>query len=100
MIAFTTRYADCRMVSKLYPTFFITFDNRFEWITNIRFSNILNAYSCYKPFDSSLQKVGKPRLILDCRHINPHLHKSKFKFEDIKVAEGMFQKGTYYLLML
>ena len=40
-------------------------------------------------------KVGKPRLVLDCRHINPHLHKFRFNYEDIKIAESMFEKGAY-----
>ena len=39
MVGFTTRHADCRTISKLYPTFFITFDDLFELITKIRFSN-------------------------------------------------------------
>ena len=40
-------------------------------------------------------KAGKPRLVLDCRHINPHLHKFRLKYEDIKIAESMFEKGAY-----
>ena len=47
------------------------------------------------PLTVAYNKSSKPRLVLDCRHINPHLHKFKFKFEDIKVAEGMFEKGYY-----
>ena len=39
VIGFATRHADCRMISKLYPSFFfITFDNLFELITKIRVS--------------------------------------------------------------
>ncbi|MEW8545049.1 MAG: reverse transcriptase domain-containing protein [Candidatus Thiodiazotropha sp.] len=47
------------------------------------------------PLTVAYSKTGKPRMVLDCRHINPHLHKFKFKYEDIKVAESMFEKGAY-----
>ena len=40
VIGIKTRLADCRMTSKLYPTF-IKFDNIFELITKIRFSKNL-----------------------------------------------------------
>lgn len=39
------------------------------------------------------QNRNKLRLVLDCRHINPHLHKFKFKYEDAVVASQMFEKG-------
>ena len=38
---------------------------------------------------------NKSRLVLDCRHINPHLHKFRFKYEDASVASQMFKKGDY-----
>ena len=34
-------------------------------------------------------------MVLDCRHVNHFLHTFKFKYEDIKVAEEMFEKGTF-----
>ena len=40
-------------------------------------------------------KNGKPRLVLDCRHINEKLHKFKFKYEDMQVARKMLEKGAY-----
>ena len=33
--------------------------------------------------------------MLDCRHMNPCLHLFKVKFEDIKVAESIFQPSSY-----
>lgn len=36
---------------------------------------------------------NKLRLVLDCRHINPHLYKYKFKYEDAKVARELFNTG-------
>ena len=36
---------------------------------------------------------NKLRLVLDCRHINPHLHKFRFKYEDATEASHMFEKG-------
>lgn len=38
---------------------------------------------------------SKLRLVLDCRHINPHLYKLKFKYEDYTVAKDIFKKGFY-----
>jgi hypothetical protein len=35
------------------------------------------------------------RLVLDCRHINPHLHKYRFICEDGKVAREMFDVGDF-----
>lgn len=34
---------------------------------------------------------GKPRLVLGCRHINPHLHKFKFRYEDACTAKEMLK---------
>ena len=47
------------------------------------------------PLTVAYTKTGKPRLVLDCRHINQYLHTFKFKYEDIKVAEVMFEKGSF-----
>jgi hypothetical protein len=33
---------------------------------------------------------AKLRLVLDCRHINPHLYQFKYKYEDATVARQMF----------
>ncbi|VDI38391.1 Hypothetical predicted protein [Mytilus galloprovincialis] len=38
---------------------------------------------------------NKLRLVLDCRHINPYLHKFRFKYEDASVASQLFKKGDY-----
>ena len=52
------------------------------------------------PLTVVYNKSGKPRLVLDCRLINPHLHEFMFMFEDIKGSQGMFEKkGLIYLLM-
>ena len=47
------------------------------------------------PLTVAYNRKGKPRLVLDCRHINPHLHNFKVKFEDIKVAEAIFEKNSF-----
>ena len=39
------------------------------------------------PLTVAFNKASKPRLVLDCRHINPHLHKFRFKYE--------FERGSY-----
>ena len=41
----------------------------------------------------STQSSGKKRLILDLRHINLHVYKQKFKYEDLKVALSIISRG-------
>ena len=38
------------------------------------------------PLSVSIQSTGKKRLILDLRHVNKHIWKKKFKFEDTRNA--------------
>lgn len=38
------------------------------------------------PLPVSIQSCGKKRLILDLRHVNKHIWKENFKFEDIRNA--------------
>ncbi|KAJ8321408.1 hypothetical protein KUTeg_001045, partial [Tegillarca granosa] len=38
------------------------------------------------PVTVAYDKSNKPRLVLDCRHINPFLLKFKFKYEDVSIA--------------
>ena len=45
------------------------------------------------PLTVAKNKTGKLRLVLDCRHVNPHLFQFKFKYENHEVARVMFQKG-------
>ena len=47
------------------------------------------------PLTVAYNKAGKPRLVLDCRHVNQYIHVFKVKFEDLKVALGLFGSGTY-----
>ena len=47
------------------------------------------------PLTVVYNKSGKPRLVLDCRHINPHLFKFKYRYEDSEVARDIFEKGDY-----
>ena len=42
------------------------------------------------PLSVSVQSGGKKRLILDLRHVNRHIWKEKFKFEDIRNACTVF----------
>ena len=49
------------------------------------------------PLTVAYNRTGKPRLVLDCRHINPHLHQFKVKFEDIKIAESLFDRHSFLL---
>ena len=47
------------------------------------------------PLTVAFSKKGKPRLVLDCRHVNEHLHLFKVKFEDIQIAQMLFNKCSY-----
>lgn len=47
------------------------------------------------PLTVAYNKKGKPRLVLDCRHVNKYLHLFKVKFEDIRVAETIFEENSY-----
>ncbi|MEW8546455.1 MAG: reverse transcriptase domain-containing protein [Candidatus Thiodiazotropha sp.] len=58
-------------------------------------SEIEHAPHVVNPLTVAFSRSGKARLVLDCRHINEHLHAFKFKYEDIKIAEQMFEKGFY-----
>ena len=37
----------------------------------------------------------KLRLVLDCRHTNPHVYQFKYKYEDATVARQMSYKGDF-----
>ena len=47
------------------------------------------------PLTVAYNRADKPRLVLDCRHINPFLHLFKVKFEDIKIAETIFERNSF-----
>ena len=49
------------------------------------------------PLTVAYNRNGKPRLVLDCRHINKFLNLFKVKFEDIKVAEYIFKQNSFLL---
>ena len=40
---------------------------------------------------------GKKRLVLDLRYVNQFLWKEKFKYEDLRTALSMFEKGDYFI---
>ena len=47
------------------------------------------------PLTVSVRTEGKKRLVLDLRHVNPHLFKYKFKCEDISTAQQLLGEGYY-----
>ena len=47
------------------------------------------------PLTVAYNRKGKPRLVLAYRHINQFMHTFKYKYEDIKVAEYMFEPGSF-----
>ena len=58
-------------------------------------SEVAEKPKIINPLTVAYNKNGKPRLVLDCRHINEKLHKFKFKYEDMQVARKMLEKGAY-----
>ena len=48
------------------------------------------------PLSVSVRDKGGKRLVLDLRHVNPHLYKYKFKCEDITTAQQLLG-DNYYL---
>ena len=47
------------------------------------------------PLTVAHNKGSKLRLVLDARHINPHLFKFRYKYEDAVTARQMFKKSDY-----
>ncbi|KAK3108944.1 hypothetical protein FSP39_019460 [Pinctada imbricata] len=47
------------------------------------------------PLTVAFNREGKARLVLDCRHINLHIFKFKFRLEDASVARYLFEIGDY-----
>ncbi|KAK3087671.1 hypothetical protein FSP39_008985 [Pinctada imbricata] len=47
------------------------------------------------PLTVAFNKAGKPRLVLDCRHVNKFLHDFKFRLEDVSTAREMFDKNDF-----
>lgn len=49
------------------------------------------------PLTLAFNKTGKPRLVLDCIHINSCIHDFVFRMEDVKIAREIFQKGDFFI---
>ena len=47
------------------------------------------------PLSVSIQKSGKKRLILDLRHVNQYLFKSKFRCEDVSIAREVLNPRDF-----
>ena len=47
------------------------------------------------PLSVSIQKLGKNRLILDLRHVNQYLFKSKFRCIDVSIAREVLNPGDF-----
>ena len=58
-------------------------------------SEVKNLPAVINPLTVARNKSGKPRLVLDCRHINSCIHQFKFKLEDGTVARNLFCKGDF-----
>lgn len=47
------------------------------------------------PLTVAYNRSGKARLVLDARHINPHLFKFRYKYEDAATARQIFDTGDF-----
>lgn len=47
------------------------------------------------PLTVAYGKSGKARMVLDCRHINPHLIRFRHKYEDLSVAKELFRNHEF-----
>lgn len=56
---------------------------------------VSNIPKVVNPLTVAKHRNGKPRLVLDCRHINPHFHKFKYMYEDASIAKEMLKKGDF-----
>ena len=50
------------------------------------------------PLSVIVSSAGKKRLVIDLRYLNGYLLKDSFKYEDLRIAMLMFQKGDYLFL--
>jgi hypothetical protein len=53
---------------------------------------------CVSPVTVAHNKGSKLRLVLDARHINPHLYKFKHKYEDAVTARQLLLSRVHLLL--
>jgi hypothetical protein len=58
-------------------------------------SEVFNPPLVVNPLTVAYNREGKARLVLDCRHVNPCLHKFKFKYEDAVVARDVLGVGYH-----
>ena len=58
-------------------------------------SEVLTPPTVINPLSVSVNSDGKPRLILDLRHVNSYIPKAKFKMEDWKVFLQYLSRGGY-----
>jgi hypothetical protein len=63
-------------------------------------SKVYSKPCIVNPLTVAYNKKGKPRLVLDCRYINPFLHQFKVKFEDITIAEALFDLIHFFSLTI
>ena len=56
------------------------------WLKTSIVTEVITPPYVVNPSTVAYNEKGKPRLVLDCRHIHEYLHLFKVKFEDIKVT--------------
>lgn len=58
-------------------------------------SRVREKPTVVNPLTVAKNRNGKQRLVLDCRHVNPHLHKFKFRYDDAVTAKENIEMGDF-----
>ena len=56
---------------------------------------VKNVPHVCSPLSVVISNSGKKRLVIDLRYLNQHLLWEKFKYEDLRLAMLMFEKGDF-----
>ena len=59
-------------------------------------SNSFDKPTVINPLTVAISCTGKRRLVLDLRHVNPHILLDNMKYEDLYTAKVYFKKNCYF----
>lgn len=78
------------------------FTNALEDLIAVKYISIVRSQPwVVNPLTMSVGTEGKKCLVLNLRHVNPHLFKYKFKYKDTRTAQQLLGEGyslyTFYI---
>ena len=68
-----------------------------ELLSSESITEVFAPPAVINPLSVSIQKSGKKRLILDLRHVNQYLFKSKFRCQDVLIAREVLNPGGFHV---